>query len=696
MLRLKFTTLTAVAAFLCLFASPAAKANYEYSSASTCEQVYQMAAAGDIAGLRAAKSRGVNLDATNDYGDTPLCVAIYKNDLISYRTLAQAGADTDPDCLSNIPSGQRDRFLNAYYRRYSVAAPSNWKKYALIGLGAAALIGGGVAIAASGHHGSKKDSSPTPEKCEANKCAEGCYTNITCATWQTCDANNECGGCTHCSQRDACLIDQCGTGCYEDKACESGQQCTARNECGGCTECAVVTHPIANCLTYDGNNKCTLCVKEYMPNADGSECVRDPIDCSAYTETKCDPHGYCETCTNSVSKTYYKLTSCNEGYEIDTAGTACVLANTVAPASITARTPMSMGTASYAERIDNAEIAAYLDENAATQTQPRLFAYLDGKTDKASFTKAAYQTLGLSLLPNFAEENMAVTRSLNTLVTNNLFADTAKEKRMMVGYDYLAFSRHNRGHITGYDNYANSAYFIGDTAIGQKSRFGLGMSISRLSSDYKDDSKRDETFVRALASYMYDLGADWHYAGFMALGYGDGDYKRHTDLNTYKGDLRDILYGVNNQLRYEYATPWFVLEPQLELNINGYHQRHIDEENKEAALKINAVDNLSAESGVGLYVAKELTSPEYGKLKGRVGGSYYREWARPYHTMTARLQNSTGSYHIRSQELFDRDRVQLSADVIYSYLAFDIYVRASQYWEKHHMTILNAGLKYNF
>ena len=350
----------------------------------------------------------------------------------------------------------------------------------------------------------------------------------------------------------------------------------------------------------------------------------------------------------------------------------------------------------FAETTDNTSLASYLEANYASQKAQGLFTALKQAPTASAYSKALSEQLGMSLLPNFAQENFNIFRSLGNLITDNLFNKDLTKERMMVGYDYLSLERSTQNNITGYENHSNSSYFLGDITLDKYSRFGMGISITQFNSDYDDDSDRDETFAQALASYMYDFKNNWRYAGVARAGYGFGDYSRRTSNNDFDGNLHDIIYGLSNELRYSYETKYFTLEPQLELNFAGYYQRGINEENKSGALITDSTNNFSVESGIGLYASKEFNLEKYGRFKGRLGGSYYHEWAQPYHSIKAHLRNTDGSYKIESDDIFKRDRFMIGADITYSYQEFDLYLRGSTYIEHDDVTVINAGIKYNF
>ncbi|MBR1840898.1 MAG: hypothetical protein IJ778_02080 [Alphaproteobacteria bacterium] len=344
----------------------------------------------------------------------------------------------------------------------------------------------------------------------------------------------------------------------------------------------------------------------------------------------------------------------------------------------------------------SAKLANYLEKNYQGGNAEEFYTRLKATTTSEEFDKVLSKELGLCLIPNFAQENFNVFRSLGSLITDNLYSKDMTQERMMVGYDYLGLSRDSKGDVTGYENSAHSSYFIGDTALNKRSRFGLGVSITKFMSDYDDDSDRDEMFAQVLASYMYDFGNKWRYAGVLHGGYGWGDYTRRMNHGDVDGYLHDWIYGLRNELRYGYETPFALIEPQLEMNFTGYYQHRIREESKEGSVLMRGTNNFSAESGIGLYAGKEFNLAQYGKFKGRIGGSYYHEWAHPYHSIEARLRGTDGYYRIKADDIFRRDRFVISADIIYTYKAFDFYLRGSEYFEKDDVAVFNAGVKYNF
>ena len=96
--------------------------------------------------LARLKRNGYSLDATDSRGNTALCTAIMRKDEKAYELLRQMGANTAHPCVKRLEAAVRpvknDKFV--------------WNVGPTTYLGAAALIGGTVAIAAGGSSGGSK------------------------------------------------------------------------------------------------------------------------------------------------------------------------------------------------------------------------------------------------------------------------------------------------------------------------------------------------------------------------------------------------------------------------------------------------------------------------------------------------------------------------------------------------------------
>ncbi len=342
-------------------------------------------------------------------------------------------------------------------------------------------------------------------------------------------------------------------------------------------------------------------------------------------------------------------------------------------------------------------IAAYLEQNYKAEKNEQLFDALKSAPNAASYRSAEAELLGYGLLPNFSRENMTVLRSLNNALNKELFTAEGKERKM-VGYDFLYQARDTKGTLTGYENYANTMYFMYDNEHENGLRSGLGMSITQFNSNYDDDSSRKEIMIQALVpvSYKAENGLKW--ASVARFGYGDGEYKRRTSSDVFESDLSEWIYGLSNAVRYEMDLSFVKVEPTAEFNVLGYYQNRIREDkNKANAIKADAVNNLSVEGGLGFNLSKEWKLNERDKLSVHAGAMYYHEFAEPYHSLDASIYGMTGSYRITDYEgIYDDDRGVLSAGFDYDIGDFTIYGQYNQYIEDENPMSINAGLKYRF
>lgn len=132
------------------------------------DKMYALAASGNVRALYEAMYRGMDINATNVYGDTGLCVAAKRRDARAYNTFRMVGANPNHSCTWNIP--YYDSFVNsdvvqagAVWKSSDYTPPvysmeNSTSKYWIMAGGAAAL--GTVAVLLfSGGSGGSDDSS---------------------------------------------------------------------------------------------------------------------------------------------------------------------------------------------------------------------------------------------------------------------------------------------------------------------------------------------------------------------------------------------------------------------------------------------------------------------------------------------------------------------------------------------------------
>ena len=351
----------------------------------------------------------------------------------------------------------------------------------------------------------------------------------------------------------------------------------------------------------------------------------------------------------------------------------------------------------FDELLGSTSVSKYLEANYQQGNNEQMYATLKKQESLSSFATAVSSELGTGLLPNFAQENMRVFKSLTNTLNDELFETSGKE-RSMVGYDYLYQERDSKGTLTGYENHSNTMYFMYDREHNNLLRSGFGMAITQFSSDYEDDSSREELMVQAMVpvSYVKDRGLS--YASIARIGYGDGEYERVLSGDKYESDLTSWIYGLSNAVKYNMNLGFVEVEPVMELNVTGYYQDKIEEtEGKRGSIKTEAENNMSVEAGLGLNLRKEVKFSQRSKLKLKAGAMYYHEYAHPYHSLHASQVGMSGNYLIRDEEnIYDKDRGVINAGVDYEYKPFTIYGNFRQFIEEENPFEVNAGIKFNF
>lgn len=130
------------AVFVCATAPAVAAADDSGLAAS----IYNHAHARNREALMRLKRNGYSLDAVDSRGNTALCRAIVRKDEGAYNLLRQMGADISHPCVKRMEAAVRpvknDKFV--------------WNIGPTTYLGAAALVGGTIAIAAGGSGGGSK------------------------------------------------------------------------------------------------------------------------------------------------------------------------------------------------------------------------------------------------------------------------------------------------------------------------------------------------------------------------------------------------------------------------------------------------------------------------------------------------------------------------------------------------------------
>ncbi len=339
--------------------------------------------------------------------------------------------------------------------------------------------------------------------------------------------------------------------------------------------------------------------------------------------------------------------------------------------------------------------AQYLEQNYQNKNNSDLYNALKTTKTAQEYKQREADIFGTSTIPNMAQENLKVQRSLDKTMMSELFKE-GEDIRKMVGADGMYIGRDDHGTLSGYDITSQSMYALYDKKMNNNYRLGLGMSFTHTNTDYNNDSSRKNFMVQGYVPLTYSNNG-WTAVSMARLGFADGDYNRRSYQHTFEADTTEITYGWLNELRYKMNLGIVNLTPFVGLNAIGWYQDSIDEGDDSLALQIASSHIFSLESALGLYLDKDIEFSNENKLNVALGIGYYHEFADPYRGLDAQIQDTFGSYKLRDIENIDsRDRGIISAKVKYDYKNISVYGELLQYLEKEYPIKVDVGLKYNF
>ena len=392
----------------------------------------------------------------------------------------------------------------------------------------------------------------------------------------------------------------------------------------------------------------------------------------------------------------------NEGINADNVDDLNVLSESalftasLQPAQAGHPTAVTLNRQSFAVVSPNASVADYLETN---YTNGNLTEMYDKIKEESSISGASRQTadqLGYDMLPNFAEENFTVLKSLNRNMADQILTPTRELNRVVVGADYINTETKHKSYLAGYELNATSAYMFGDKRLDNRNRLGLGIDFTNINTDYDHISgDRKLNMVTVFMPYLHKFTDRLRLASILSFGYGDGEYDRGANRES---DITDIFYGFTNELRYTINMNGFAeLEPALMLNAIGYTEDGFEEDQGSTALISKKTHNNSVEAGIGLFLKKKVALSKFSRLGFKIGGAYYRELADPYDDLTLRHRGGAGWYKVNDYaHIYDDDRALLEAAIDFDYKRFSIYAKYNQLIQRDNPSMIDVGLKYNF
>ena len=349
----------------------------------------------------------------------------------------------------------------------------------------------------------------------------------------------------------------------------------------------------------------------------------------------------------------------------------------------------------FAEFAPNASVAQYLENNYRAGNLEAMYDNIKLQSSMPNVSVQIAQDLGYDVLPNFAEENYTALKSLNRVITDNVLTPTDEINRIVAGADYINYDTDNKGLLVGYELNASSIYTYSDKRLDNRNRLGLGLSITKIKTDYDGDGDRKLDVFNLFIPYMHKFTDNLRWASILSVGYGNGEYDRGKNRES---DISDIFYGWNNELRYTMDLNGFAeLEPAIMLNALGYTEDGFDEGTAATDLKSKRTENMSVESGIGLFLKKNISLYQYGKLGFKIGGAYYRELADQYDDLKIKNRGATGWSKINDYaHIYNRNRGLFEAAIDYEFKKLSVYAKYNQLIQRDDPKLLDLGLKYNF
>ena len=343
----------------------------------------------------------------------------------------------------------------------------------------------------------------------------------------------------------------------------------------------------------------------------------------------------------------------------------------------------------FAEVENNASIAGFLQNNYGRNNSD-LFDELKSASSQKELTKRISQISGRDVIPTMAEQNLALMKDLHRQFDNAWF-NAAPDDKLIAGFNYYDRERGGYGNFAGSDDNAVSLFGIFRNNEGKNVSYGLGWSISKFDSKYDNGGKKDEVIAEILLPFGFG-NENFRFLGNMYGGYGNGEYKRYAEGGRFTGDVENYYYGVNNELRGSFDAGFGIsLQPTAEFNVAGLYQSGIDD----GGLKTGHNNNLSVESGFGLYAEKEFLFNDENSLRLRFGGTWYHEFNDKYQTVKARLDGMEGCFAMDRAE-YEKDRGLFSLNGEYRNGGFSFYGETAFEAGRSDNWIFNTGFKYAF
>ena len=345
----------------------------------------------------------------------------------------------------------------------------------------------------------------------------------------------------------------------------------------------------------------------------------------------------------------------------------------------------------FEDVVDDSGISEYLSRNYKEQNSEEVFNALKSAADKENFTAVLNQELGLDFIPNLIKQSFDVERNISTEINDNLLALQDKDARNVVGLTVYRNDAKNKGSTTGYKERVTAVHGFSDREVSDNLRAGIGLSIARADSDYKNDASRYNNTGAIFVPVIFD--EDYLSALIKPkIGISRGHYRRNGTDKVYKAKTKEYFYGADIAASKEFSFDSFSIKPLVGADITELHTGNINETN--GGLKIKKENTLSARSVLGIDATKQINLTDHSDVVFAVGAKYFHEFGDKYKNY-AQLEETSGYFRVDSNR-FKRDFGLMKIKVGYDWKDMNVDASVILPIERKQNPYYMFNAKYNF
>ena len=326
----------------------------------------------------------------------------------------------------------------------------------------------------------------------------------------------------------------------------------------------------------------------------------------------------------------------------------------------------------FSDVVEDKQLAQYLEQNYSLGNNLSLFDDLKEASSYAQLNNKINRETGRDFLPALAIQSLSLMKDLHRQLNNAWFA-AQDDEHILTGFNYYNRQHDYNQTLSNSNDYASSLFALFKHQYNDVFSLGAGISLTKFDSKFDNDTSRDEIIAELMLPLSFKTD-NFNLLGNIYAGYGFGDYKRYTDRGRFKGDLKNYYYGMTNELRTNINTGFYdiTIQPTAEFNIHGFYQKQIHD----GGLNINHNNNISVESGLGLFAEKTFNINDNNSFRLRAGGTWYHEFNDDYQTLKGDIEGFNGIYTLDEVEM-EKDRALFSINGEYKTGLISIYNKAT-------------------